>query len=275
MKKGRTDRGAARKKKSGVKTPFAAFFDSKAGIFVATVMALFLWWVPYLGPMAAGFMGGRKAGSMYRGLLVGIVSCFLLLLITGLLSVGVAALHDGDFAGPLEEFSVDLYNAVGLLGEYLETFIVVTDTGFEFDQGTYFLLGAMAFIGGVFADQARKEVRAISELVKEMNQAEPPKSVKAYREHRTVGFRTYDDYAEMSVNVSQVREKPSEKKAAPAKRQAETAVYPEVQVQVQQSQAINTVLTSSISTATVTETVPDTKKKTFVPSNDKDDYEFL
>jgi len=44
---------------------------------------------------------------------------------------------------------------------------------------------------------------------------------------------------------------------------------------VQQSQPSNTVLTSSMSTATVTETVPDTKKKTFVPSADKDDYEFL
>ncbi len=273
MKKGRTDRGAA-KKKRGVNTTFAAFFDSKAGIFVATVMALFLWWVPYLGPMAAGFMGGRKAGSMYRGLLVGIVSCLLLLLITGLLSVGVSALYEGDFAAPVQEFSVDLYNALGLLSEYLESFIVVTDTGFEFDQATYFLMGAMAFIGGVFADQARKEVRAISELVKGMNQAEPPRSIKAYRSNRAVGFRTYDDYAEMSVNVSQVREKPVEKKAAPPKRQAET-VYPEVQVQVQQSQPSNTVLTSSMSTATVTETVPDTKKKTFVPSADKDDYEFL
>ena len=273
MKKGRTDRGAA-KKKRGVNTTFAAFFDSKAGIFVATVMALFLWWVPYLGPMAAGFMGGRKAGSMYRGLLVGIVSCLLLLLITGLLSVGVSALYEGDFAAPVQEFSVDLYNALGLLSEYLESFIVVTDTGFEFDQATYFLMGAMAFIGGGFADQARKEVRAISELVKGMNQAEPPRSIKAYRSNRAVGFRTYDDYAEMSVNVSQVREKPVEKKAAPPKRQAET-VYPEVQVQVQQSQPSNTVLTSSMSTATVTETVPDTKKKTFVPSADKDDYEFL
>ena len=274
MKKGRTDRGAAKKNKKGVKSPFAAFFDSKAGIFVATVMALFLWWVPYLGPMAAGFMGGRKAGSMYRGLLVGIVSCFLLLLITGLLSVGVSALYEGDFAGPVEEFSTGLYDALGMLSDYLGTFIVVTDTGFEFDQATYFLMGAMAFIGGVFADQARKEVKAISELVKGMNQAEPPRSMKAYREHRTVGFRSYDDYADMSVNVSQVRERPAEKKSAPSKRQAETA-YPEVQVQVQQSQPTNTVLTSSISTSTVTETVPDAKKRAFVPSSDKDDYEFL
>ena len=263
--------------KNGVKTPFAAFFDSKAGIFVATVMALLLWWVPYLGPMAAGFMGGRKAGSMYRGILVGVVSCVLILLVTGLLSVGVAALYTGDFAGPVQDFSVVLYDALGLLSDYLETFIIVTDTGFEFDQGTYFLLGAMSFIGGVFADQARKEVKAISELIKDMNQAEPPRSLKAYRNHREVGFRSYDDYASMSVNVSQVREsKPAEKKAKPQKPvQSSEASYPSVQVQVQQTQPTNTVLTSSISSSTVTETVPDKKKKTFVPSNDKDDYEFL
>ena len=277
MKSGRADRRASKKTKKGVKTPFAAFFDSKAGILIATLMALLLWWVPYLGPMAAGFMGGRKAGSMYRGILVGIVSCILVLLITGLLSVGVAALYTGDFAAPVQEFSAELYELIGLLSDYLETFIIVTETGFEFDQGTYFLLGAMSFIGGVFADQTRKEVKAISELIKGMNQAEPPRSLKAYRDHREVGFRSYDDYAAMSVNVSQVREnKTAEKKAKPQKPQQQAeASYPAVQVQVQQTQPSNSVLTSSISSTTVTETVPDNKKKTFVPSNDKDDYEFL
>ena len=259
----------------GKKSPFAAFFDSKAGIAVATVMALFLWWVPYLGPMAAGFMGGRKAGSMYRGFIVGIISCVLLLVITGLLSVGVSALYTGDFAETIQGISTGLYDAIGLLSDYLATFIVVTDSGFEFDQANYFLLGAMSFIGGVFADQARKEVKAISELVKGMNQAEPPKSMKAYRDHREVGFRSYDDYADMSVNVSQVRDvRPVEKRPKASMRQAETA-YPEVQVQVQQTQPASSVLTSSISTSTVTETVPDRKKKNFLPSNDKDDYEFL
>ena len=178
MKSGRAKKGAAKKSEKGVRSARSMFFDSKAGILTATIMSLTLWWVPYLGPMAAGFMGGRKAGSFVRAIIVGVVSCILVLLITGLLSVGVSALYAGEYAETVQGFSAELYELLGALSDYLETFIVVTDTGFEFEQSTYFLVGAMAAIGGVFAEQSRREVEAITAVVKENNKARTPRSLK-------------------------------------------------------------------------------------------------
>ena len=276
MKSGRTGKGVAKKSERGVRSPRQLFYDSKAGILTATVMSLMLWWVPYLGPMAAGFMGGRKGGSIPRAIIVGAVSCVLVLLITGLLSVGVSALYAGDYAESVQGMSMVLYDALGALSEYLETFIVVTDTGFEFDQSTYFLVIGLSVIGGVFAEQSRKELEAITEYVKDKNKAKTPRSLKDHMENREWGFRTYDDYARMSVNVSQVADsKPVEKKAPQPKPQPVETTTPEPAVRIQQTQIPNTVPTSSISSSTVTETVPDKKKTTTVVQTQTDDYEFL
>lgn len=47
------------------------------------VLSLLLFWLPLLGPLIAGFVGGRAAGSASRGLLAAVlptaVLCFVLL----------------------------------------------------------------------------------------------------------------------------------------------------------------------------------------------------
>lgn len=271
MKTGRTKGGAARLKgrRKKVQGASSEFFNPKAGILTATLLSLVLWWVPYLGPMAAGFMGGRKAGSFFRGGIVGGISMALVLIITTVLSVGFAAIIT-DFGEPVQSFSPALYDFAERAADYLTKFVTVTGTSISFDQSNYFLMVALCIIGGVFADQHRREVKAIIALERESNQPPVPRSVKAFREHRNLGFQTYEDYARMSVNVATASEpKASERK--PRKAPVETVSEP---VHVE-TQAATSVATSTFAPMDTGDNVPEPPKSVPKPRTPGDEYEFL
>ena len=276
MKSGRTKGSAAgvRRSKNQVKGAVSEFFDSKAGIFTATMLALFLWWVPYLGPMAAGFMGGRKAGSLFRGVITGAVSCVIVMIVMSVMSIVVSGLLYGDYSESFRSNVPFLYEKMEEFMGYVDSFVEVRGTSIFFDQSNYFLLIALALIGGVFADQNRKEVKAIVDLTKESNQAPLPRSVRAYRDKRSLGFQTYEDYARMSVNIPSAAESEAEKKA-PKKAPATDVEAPVQTVHVQQTQTVESVSTSSVSPAASSTTVPETPRPAPKSASSADDYEFL
>jgi hypothetical protein len=79
-------------------------------------LALLLFWLPVVGPLLAGFVGGMKAGSIRTAL----IAVFLPALLTGLLAfAGVTYLTDwygwGILAG-VGGVIVSLLNVVPLLG---------------------------------------------------------------------------------------------------------------------------------------------------------------
>ena len=274
MKSGRTKGGAAGVKKTKVKAKGAIteFFDSKAGILTATVLALFLWWVPYLGPMAAGFMGGRKAGSIGRGVIAGAVSCILVIFVGGLMSIAVSGILYGEISASIQESAPFIYEKAGEFIEYVDSLVVVDGTSIQFDQSNYFLLIALAIIGGAFADQNRREVRAIVDLTKENNKAPVPRSVRAYRDNRSMGFQSYEDYARMSVNVAAAAEAPERK---PQRSAATDVDVPAPTVQIQQSQPTDSVVTTTVTSVDTSTAVPEVRKPAQQPPAQSDDYEFL
>lgn len=52
------------------------------------VISLLLFWLPLLGPLLAGFVGGRTAGSVGRGLLAAILPAIVLCVM--LMAIGTA-----------------------------------------------------------------------------------------------------------------------------------------------------------------------------------------
>jgi hypothetical protein len=277
MKDRRTKGGAAKSKSKGRKLRSDVadhrFFDTKAGIFTATILSLLLWWVPYLGPMAAGFMGGRKAGSLYRGAFAGALACVIVIAFTTALSVGVAAILT-DHAEAVESFSPFIFEKIGELSDYLTKFVTVSGSSIFFDQSTYFLMVALSIIGGAFADQSRKEVKAIVGAARDTTKPAVPRSVRAHRENRNVEFQTYEDYARMSVNVTSVPEPRSPEKKPAQRPAAEPQFEPVVHVP-QTSVPANTTMTSSSSTTVTADNVPEPARVQVPTSSAKDEFEFL
>ena len=70
-----------------------------AAILWMFVLSILLFWLPFIGPLIAGFVGGRKAGSLGNailaallpGFIVGAIFFFFASLLTGLPLFGVLA----------------------------------------------------------------------------------------------------------------------------------------------------------------------------------------
>ena len=133
------------------------------------ILSLLLWWLPMFGQMIAGYVGGRKAGGPWRGVIASILPVLGIFAIitafeSGILpdevfGVGIrpSALLGGlatsiPFLGPYFEFTQ----------EYVSQFVSALAGTSPYGINSYVLTVAFAYIGGIIAEQNRKEIEFTS-----------------------------------------------------------------------------------------------------------------
>jgi hypothetical protein len=170
------------------------------------VLALSLSWIPYIGPIVAGFVGGRRAGSIVRGFVVGVAGSIIVFGIAFLLNLGLVKLFEPDyqsFIDTLEAISPSIVTGLETISSYLsDNFVAVSsDISVSVKSQTYASLIGFAMIGGVFADQARKELRIIVSQSMEVNRPRPARSTSSFVAGRDIGFQNYDDLSRIGVTA--------------------------------------------------------------------------
>ena len=183
-----------------------SFYDSKSGLSMVVVLALALSWIPYVGPIVAGFVGGRRAGSIVRGFVVGVFGSLLVFGIAFLLNLGLMKLFEPQyqsFMDTLEAISPSILVGLESISSYLsDNFVTVaSDMSVSIQTQTYASILGFAMIGGVFADQARKELRIIVSQSMDVNRPRPARSTTAFVAGRDMGFQNYDDLSRVGVKV--------------------------------------------------------------------------
>jgi hypothetical protein len=132
------------------------------------ILSILLWWLPVFGQMIAGYIGGRKAGSPWRGLIAAILPVIALFAVittldyvltqnlygsgtttTSLLAGFTAGMP---IVGPYLDFT----------REYVSQFIDSLAGTSPYGLNSYVITLAFAYIGGILADQTRREIEAIS-----------------------------------------------------------------------------------------------------------------
>ena len=182
-----------------------SFYDCKSGLSISVILALTLSWIPYVGPIVAGFVGGRRAGSILRGFIVGVFSSVIVFVIAFLLGLGLVKLFEPEyqsFIDALNGFAPFIVEGLEVLSTYLSTnFVTVaSDMSVTLDIQTYAAIIGFAIIGGVFADQARKELRIIVSHSMAANKPRPRRSTSAFLEGHDLGFQTYGELSKLDVN---------------------------------------------------------------------------
>ena len=182
-----------------------SFYDCKSGVSISVILALTLAWIPYIGPIVAGFIGGRRAGSILRGLFAGVLSSVIVFGVAFLLGLGLVKLFEPEyqsFIDALEGFAPFIVDGLREVMSYLsDNFVsVTTDISISLVPQTYASIISFAIIGGVFADQARKELRIIVSQSMNANKPRPRRSTVAFLEGRDRGFQTYGDLSRMTVS---------------------------------------------------------------------------
>jgi hypothetical protein len=136
------------------------------------ILSLMLWWLPMFGQMIAGYVGGRRAGGPWKGVLASIVPVVCLYAVmtgfdSGFLpshmlgvaiapaAVGSVLTHNVPFISPYLQFSSD----------YVGSFVAALAGASPYGINTYVLTVAFAYVGGVLAEQNRREIEFTSGAV--------------------------------------------------------------------------------------------------------------
>src|SRR5256885_4274785 len=136
--------------------PFSFWSSSR----VILILSFLLWWIQPAGPMIAGYVGGRRAGSPIKAVIAALMPIAAIYIANAAYAHNFAA-HQIDFVASLPMVVSDGASSIlPFLAPYKE-FMVAYMRGFvealtsTFGMGTngYLMVVIFAYIGGVIAEQ--------------------------------------------------------------------------------------------------------------------------
>ncbi|MCL4346808.1 MAG: hypothetical protein M1117_02675 [Candidatus Thermoplasmatota archaeon] len=133
------------------------------------MISLMLYWLPLIGQMIGGFIGGRRAGSPLRAIIAALLPVMILF---GLSS----ALHAGLIPIRFQNATILTYTLVrdalerlpvaspyvSFATTYVGSFIDELRTAASFKVGNYLITLAFAYVGGILSAQSRRELEYVS-----------------------------------------------------------------------------------------------------------------
>ncbi len=155
-----------KRKKSGLGgKPYSVWAASKYILMIS----LMLYWLPLVGQMIGGFIGGRRAGSPFRAIIAAIVPVAIFFGIS-------MALQTGFIPIKLQNATVLAYTLVEQTLErlpiaspyvsfattYVGSFINELKSAASLKVGNYLITIAFAYVGGILSDQSRRELEYVS-----------------------------------------------------------------------------------------------------------------
>jgi hypothetical protein len=134
-----------------------------------SILTILLWWLPIFGQMIAGYVGGRRAGTPGKAVIAAMIPLIAIFAITLAFDSGLLPSYvNGVAINPQALFS-NIENTVPFIGPYL-TFVtmyignlmgaVQSITLLRVDN--YIVTVAFAYIGGIIADQTRRELEFVA-----------------------------------------------------------------------------------------------------------------
>src|SRR5438128_2310896 len=141
--------------------PFSFWSSSR----VILILSFLLWWIQPAGPMIAGYVGGRRAGSPIKGVIAALMPIFAIY-IANLAYAHNFASHQIDFVASLPMVVSD--GAASILPflapykdfmiAYMRGFVEALTSTFGMGTNGYLMVVIFAYIGGLIAEQTRREM---------------------------------------------------------------------------------------------------------------------
>jgi len=129
------------------------------------ILSLILWWLPLFGQMIAGYVGGRRAGGPWKGVVAAILPVVCIYVVMTGFSSGVLPSHVFGVAIAPTAVATSLRTGVPLIApyidfsaEYVGAFVSTLSGASPYGINMYVLTVAFAYVGGVLAEQSRREL---------------------------------------------------------------------------------------------------------------------
>jgi hypothetical protein len=134
-------------------------------------LSLILWWLPIFGQMIAGYVGGRRAGAPFKGMMAALIPVIFIFVVSTLVNVGII---------PTTIFGVDLTPEavvatitsyvpiiepyVAFVNMYLTSFFTSLNSTASLGLDSYVTTVAFSYIGGVLSQQTHREMMLLSRM---------------------------------------------------------------------------------------------------------------
>jgi len=129
------------------------------------ILSLILWWLPMFGQMIAGYVGGRRAGGPWRGVAASVLPVVCLYTVMSGFDSGFFPSHVMGVAIAPAAMSAALSESVPFVSPYLQfsseyvgSFVDALAGASPYGINTYILTVAFAYVGGILAEQSRREI---------------------------------------------------------------------------------------------------------------------
>jgi len=136
------------------------------------ILSLMLWWLPMFGQMIAGYVGGRRAGGPWKGVVASIIPVFAIWAVMTGFQTGVIPSHMFGIAVAPAAIGGVINSDIPLLApyfqfssEYVGGFVEGLAGASPYGINYYVLTVAFAYVGGVLAAQNRREIEFTSGAV--------------------------------------------------------------------------------------------------------------
>jgi len=179
-------------------------YSVRAAAVYCAVLSLALWWVPILGPAVAGYVCGRKTGSVLHGLVCSfLIGIAVLVLIGGLSQIFLVS--GGYPAVSAGEAATSLTGVAGAIGGYLQYFFYTGTSSMDISAlGVLVMFGG---VGGIMSSQARKEVADILSIGAVEGAVRPAaRTMDLYKRDKELGFECFNDYIMIQGVMTNVKQ---------------------------------------------------------------------
>lgn len=145
--------------------PYSILSASKYILFIS----LMLYWLPIIGQMISGFVGGRRAGSPAKAIIAALLPLLVLFSISQAISSGLIPVRIKDIGvllflavkAALDKLPV-ASSYVNFATAYVGSFVNELNAAASFKAGDYLVTIAFAYIGGILSAQSRRELEYVS-----------------------------------------------------------------------------------------------------------------
>ncbi len=132
-------------------------------------LSVLLWWLPIFGQMIAGYVGGRRAGTPWKGVLAALIPVIAIFGIMTGIEMGIIPtiifgidLSPGAIMGYIAAHLPLIEPYFNFTVMYVESFLDALQATTSLSLDSYIITVAFAYIGGILSDQTRREMEFVT-----------------------------------------------------------------------------------------------------------------
>ncbi|UCE91009.1 MAG: hypothetical protein JSV90_06180 [Methanobacteriota archaeon] len=129
------------------------------------ILSLVLWWLPLFGQMIAGYVGGRRAGGPWKGVAAAIIPVACLYVVMTGFDSGFFPSHVSGVAIAPAAVGASIADSIPFISpyihfssEYVGSFVDSLAGSSPYGINVYIVTVAFAYVGGILAEQSRREI---------------------------------------------------------------------------------------------------------------------